>query len=495
MALDPRTPVIVGVGQMQRRPESLEGIPEPAQMMVDALRLAGDDAGPGAKLLEAADSIRVVELLSWRYANPGLLLAERLGASPRETMRTGTGGNSPQMLVNRTAADIQRGDLDVALIAGAEAMYTRFMARKTRDWLEWTTQPAETAEPVIVGDDRPGTNEGEMARSVAIPTQIYPVFENAIRAAAGETIDEHQVKVSELWARFSEVASGNPYAWTPTARTAEEIRTVSPDNRMIGFPYTKLMNSNLQVDQAAAVIVCSVEAAQRFGVPEDRWVFLHSGADAHDHWWVSERADLASSPAIAACGREALGLAGIGVDDVAHVDLYSCFPSAVQVSAKELGLELDRQLTVTGGLCFAGGPGNNYVTHSIATMTDVLRRDPGAYGLVTAVGWYITKHGVGVYSTTPPHHGFRSANPQAEIDASPRREQAADHDGPATVESYTVMYERDGAPALGIVACLLDDGRRTWGNVRDADTLQQLVRTDPIGAKAKVASDGTLHVS
>ena len=495
MALDPRTPVIVGVGQTQRRPESLEGIPEPAEMMSDALRLAADDARGGSKLLEAADSIRVVELLSWRYANPGTLLAERLGASPRETMRTGTGGNSPQMLVNRTAADIQRGDLDVVLIAGAEAMYTRFMARKTKDWLDWTTQPAETPEPIQVGDDRPGTNEGEMARSVAIPTQIYPVFENAIRAAAGESIDEHQVKVSELWARFSDVAAENPNAWTRTPKSAEEIRTVTPDNRLISLPYTKLMNSNLQVDQAAALILCSVDAAQRLGVPEDRWVFPHSGADAHDHWWVSERDDLASSPAIATCGREALGLAGIGIDDVGHVDLYSCFPSAVQVSAAELGLGLDRQLTVTGGLCFAGGPGNNYVTHSIAAMADVLRNDPGAFGLVTAVGWYITKHGVGIYSTKPPENGFRASNPQSEIDASPKREQATDYEGPATVESYTVMYERDGSPALGIVACLLDDGRRTWGNVRDSDGLQQMVSTDPIGAKATLASDGSLQIS
>lgn len=495
MALDPRTPVIVGVGQTLRRPETLEGVPEPAEMMIDALRLAADDAVPGARLLEAADSIRVVELLSWRYANPGALLAERLGASPRETMRTATGGNSPQALLNRTAEDIQRGDLDVALIAGAEAMYSRLLARKTKDWLEWTTQPAETPEPVLVGDDRPGTNEGEMARSVAIPTQIYPVFENALRAKAGRSIDDHQIAVSELWSRFAAVAAKNPNAWSPEKRSPEEIRTVTPDNRMIGFPYPKLMNSNLQVDQAAAVIVCSVDAARRLGVPDDRWVFPHSGADGHDHWWVSERDDLASSPAIRACGREALGLAGIGIDDVAHVDLYSCFPSAVQVSAAELGLALDRQLTVTGGLCFAGGPGNNYVTHSIAAMTDAVRADPRSFGLVTAVGWYLTKHGIGVYSTTPPASGFRAVKPQDEIDSSPRREQAVEHKGPATVESYTVMYERDGSPALGIVACLLDDGRRTWGNTRDNDLLQEMVTTDPIGSKATLASDGTVDLS
>ena len=495
MPLDPRTPVIVGVGQTLRRLESPAGASEPVEMMVDALRMAADDSGAGAALLARADSVRVIEVLSWRYANPALLVAERVGASPRQLVKSTTGGNSPQMVLNDAAAAVQRGDLDVVLITGAEAMNTRFMARRTKDWLEWTAQPAETPAPVVLGHDDAGTNDVEMASSLVMPTQVYPIFENALRAAAGEGVDEHQDKVARLWAGFSEVGARNPHAWTPTARSAEEIRTVTPDNRMIGFPYPKYMNSNLSTDQAAAVVLCSVEAARSLGIAEDRWVFPWAGADANDHWWVSERADLHSSPAIGACGRSVFGLAGRGVEDVAHVDLYSCFPSAVQIAAAELGLSLDRPLTVTGGLCFAGGPGNNYVTHSIASMADALRADPGTLGLVTALGWYVTKHSMGLYSTEPPPEGFRRESPQAEVDALPRRGYTGDHDGPVTVESFTVMHERDGSPSLGIVACLLPDDRRAWGNVRDPGALTALMADDPIGTKAHRLADGTLELS
>lgn len=486
--------MIVGAGQTLRRPERATDTTEPADMMVDALRLAADDSGAGAKVLQRADSVRVIEILSWRYPNASALVAERVGASPRQLMRSATGGNSPQLVLNDAAASVQRGELDVVVLAGAEAMYTRLLARKTRERFDWTTQPPETPLPEVIGDERPGTNDAEMARALAMPTQVYPVFENAVRAAAGEGVDDHQEKVSRLWSRFSAVGAANPHAWTPTFRTPEEIRTVTADNRMIGFPYPKYMNANLQTDQAAAVVLCSVEAARDLGIVEDRWVFPWAGADAHDHWWVSERDNLSSSPAIAACGRAVFGAAGRDVEDLAHVDLYSCFPSAVQIAAAELGLSLDRDLTVTGGLCFAGGPGNNYVTHSIASMVDRLRADPGTLGLVTALGWYVTKHSMALYSTEPPANGFRHASPQAEVDALPRRDYVAEHEGPVTVESYTVMHERDGSPALGIVACLLPDGRRTWGNTREPAMLKSLTTDDLMGAGAHLQADGTLEL-
>jgi acetyl-CoA C-acetyltransferase len=494
MPVDPRTPVVVGVGQTLRRLESPAGATEPMAMMVDALRLAADDSGAGGTLLSRADSIRVIEVLSWRYVDPAALIAERVGASPRQRVKSTTGGNSPQQVLNDAAGAIQRGELDVVLLAGAEAMYTRVLARKTGYHLDWVKQGPETPAPVSIGDATAGTNDVEMARAMALPTQVYPIFENAVRAAAGEGVDEHQGKIAHLWARFSEVGATNPHAWTPTARSAEEIRTVTAENRMIGFPYPKYMNSNLQTDQAAAVVLCSVEAARSLGIAEDRWVFPWAGADAHDHWWVSERDDLHSSPAIRACGRAVFALTGRGADDLAHVDLYSCFPSAVQIGAAELGLSLDRQLTVTGGLCFAGGPGNNYVTHSIASMVDVLRADPGSLGLVTALGWYTTKHSVALYSTEPASKPFQHASPQAEVDALPRRDYVGEHEGPVNVESFTVMHERDGEPALGIVACLLPDGRRAWGNVREPGVLKSLMTDDPIGAGAMLLTDGTLDL-
>jgi acetyl-CoA C-acetyltransferase len=461
MPLDGRLPVIVGVGQTLRRPapEDVAAAPEPVDMMAEAAQRAEADAG--ASLLARLDSVRTVDVLSWRYADPAALLAERLGVSPRDTLRSTTGGNSPQMLVNDTASAIQRGELDVALIAGAEAMYTRFLARKTGDWLAWTKQPKETPPGRVLGIDRPGSNDAELSIGLGAPTQVYPIIENALRLTARRSVDDHLRRISELWARCSVVAAGNPHAWSPQARTAEEIRTVTPDNRMIGFPYPKLMNANIQTDQAAALLLCSVDAARAAGVPADRWVFVHSGADAHDHWFVSERDTLTASPAAAANGRTALGLAGIGVDDVAHVDLYSCFPSAVQIGAAALGLDLDRRLTTTGGLTFAGGPGNNYSTHGVASLVSNLRADPGAFGLATALGWYLTKHSIGVYSTEPPAAGFRWASPQAEVDALPRRE-LGDWEGDVELEGYTVMHERDGSPSVAFLAGLRPDGRRAW---------------------------------
>ena len=305
-------------------------------------------------------------------------------------------------------------------------------------------------------------------------------------------IETHQRRVSELWARFSEVAALNPYAWSPQARTPEDLRTVGPDNRMVCFPYPKLFNANDRVDQGAALILCSVDAARSAGVPEERWVFPLSGADANDHWFLSHRHDLRSSPAIRLAGHSALRLAGVGIDDIDHIDLYSCFPCAVQIAAHELGLPLDgsRPLTVTGGLAFAGGPGNNYVSHSIATMAGRLRDEPGSVGLVTGLGWYMTKHAVGVWSTTPPPDGFSYDNPQVEVDALPQRAPTSDFEGDATVETYTVVHGRDGEPERAILALLTDSGARAWGTTSDADSLVGLEDEEGCGRSARVHADG-----
>jgi acetyl-CoA C-acetyltransferase len=210
--------------------------------------------------------------------------------------------------------------------------------------------------------------------------------------------------------------------------------------------------------------------------------------------FVSNRQDLHSSPAIRVAGRTALELAGIGVDDVRHVDLYSCFPSAVQIGAAELGLSLDRQLTVTGGLSFAGGPWNDYVTHSIATMANVLRDDPGSIGLCSANGGYTTKHAMGLYSTTPPAEGFKWADVQAEVDAvTDDKELAEDSDGPVTIESYTVMHERDGSMGSALVAVLTPDGRRGWATSTDADVMKAMESDDLVGTAADVR-EGVLRL-
>jgi acetyl-CoA C-acetyltransferase len=236
-------------------------------------------------------------------------------------------------------------------------------------------------------------------------------------------------------------------------------------------------------------------------VPDDRLVFPLAGADAHDHFFFSERESLAASPGIAAAGRAALEAAGIGVDDVARFDLYSCFPSAVEIALDALGLPGPdrgdpRPLTVTGGLAFAGGPANNYPTHAIAAMVDACRRDPGSVGMVSALGWYVTKHSIGVYSTTPPENGFELVDParvQEQVDALPGRQTAGAYEGSATVEATAVVVERDGTPSVAIVSTLTPDGRRALANTRDQDAMQDMTEKAWEGRTVKLRTDGTVN--
>jgi acetyl-CoA C-acetyltransferase len=499
VALDPRTPVLVGVGQVTLRADpnvALEERPEPVALMADALRAAADDAGAGAgsRLVTAAQSLRVMLPLSWSYVNPGLLVAQQLGITPRQYALTVIGGNSPQAVVNMSAQQIARGELDVVLITGAECIFTRVAARRAqgRPVLTWTVQDDHTPRPDVIGTERSPVTDTEAAAGLDRPLRVFPLFENALRASTGESIADHQRRVAGLWSGMSVVAATNPYAWTPQPRSPEEILAIGPSNRMVSFPYPKLMNANDRVDQGAALVLCSLEAARRAGVPDDRMVFPLSGADAHDHWFLSHRDDLRSSPALHVAAGRALALADVGVDDLAHIDLYSCFPCAVQIAAAEIGLTLSEpeRLTVTGGLGFAGGPGNNYVTHSIATMAGRLRRDPGAVGLVTGLGWYLTKHAVGLWSTTPPASGFHHESPQHDVDVLPGRIAAEGFEGDAVIETYTVVYDRDRQPELGILALRTGDGRRAWGTTTDRDEMQQLTEEEGCGRKARVSAGG-----
>jgi acetyl-CoA C-acetyltransferase len=254
------------------------------------------------------------------------------------------------------------------------------------------------------------------------------------------------------------------------------------------------MNSNNSVDQGAALILTSVGKARSLGIPEDRWVYPHAGTEAWDHLYVSERDNLHTSPAIRLTSRKLFDLTGYCANEMDYVDLYSCFPAAVQVSANEIGLSQDRALTVTGGLTFAGGPLNNYVMHSVARTVDLLRGNPGSKGLVTANGGLLTKHALCIYSTDAPDEPFAWADLQNEVNAMPRREVEIDHDGEVTIETYVVMYDAHAAPSQAHVACLLDDGRRTWANVIDVDTVETMTKAEFCGRSGTVNSKGELSI-
>jgi acetyl-CoA C-acetyltransferase len=425
-------------------------------------------------------------------------VARNLGITARQYGLSANGGNTPQTLVNSAALDIQSGRADIIVLTGGEATRTKQRAKKADHTLTWPKADASTPAPDAVSEELSMAGEQELARRIVMPVQVYPMFETAIRARAGRSVADQQVFISELWSRFSRVAAANPNAWSRRALSAEEIRTAGPENRMIGFPYPKYMNSNNDVDMGAALIMCSAEKAQSLGVPRDRWVFIHSGSDCHEHQYISNRWTFAETPAIELGGRRALELAGLGIGDIDIVDLYSCFPSAVQLGAQSLGLDITSQLTRTGGLPFAGGPWNNYVMHAIATVMNDLRDRPGAKGLVWANGGYTTKHAFGVYSTEPPAVPFRHAYPQDEIDAMPRRdvataEQAAG--SAATIEAYSVMHGRDGAPEMIHAACLLGDGRRAWGESTDATLGREMCADEFVGKRVELDVKGVFHVA
>jgi acetyl-CoA C-acetyltransferase len=289
---------------------------------------------------------------------------------------------------------------------------------------------------------------------------------------------------------MSAVAAANPYAWFRRRRSAAEIATPTAENRFVGFPYTKYMNAIIHVDQSAAVLLTSVGAARELGIAPDRWVYPWASADATERWCVSERRDYHSAPAYRTAARRALESAGVSIDDLRYFDLYSCFPSAVQIARDMLGIAPGdpRDLTVSGGLPYHGGPGSNYAMHAIATMMTKLRGTSDGVGLVSALGWYLTTHAIGLYGATRPRRPWRRVQCHDDAtDGSGAPGLAREPVGAATVETCTVMHARDGAPVHGLVIGRLEDGRRFLANTaEDRGVLEALMSDDSVGRRGRV---------
>ncbi|HEX3366972.1 acetyl-CoA acetyltransferase [Phenylobacterium sp.] len=508
--MDGRTPVLIGAGQFTYRGDPAAS-PSPVALLKIAAERAAADAGIGAAGLAAIDALAVAGFtidapgsnrgMIPHSTNPPASLAREIGAAPNWAVYSHMGGNTPQQLVNVIAEKIAGGETDLALAVGCEFLGSA-MKRLTKglgfdDWQEDADLPA----PERIGDPRNGVSPYEARHGLGRPINCYPLFENALRARDGRSVADHQARLGRLFAPFTKVAAHNPEAWFPIERTAEELVTVSEKNRMIGFPYPKLLNAIMEVDQSAGVILASEAKARELGVPEDKWVYLHGCADAADLWHPLDRQDFHSSPAMRLTGQRALEMAGVGLSDIKFIDLYSCFPVAVEIGAEELGLALDdpRGLTVTGGLPYAGGPGNNYAMHSIAVMTGKLRANREAYGLVTANGWYLTKQSTGAYSARRPERPFERQDPkvlQAEIDALPHPAVTEAPQGAATIETYTVVHRREG-PFMGIVVGRDTDGRRFAAHTpNDPETLAGLERGEQVGRSGRVApgADGQPNI-
>jgi acetyl-CoA C-acetyltransferase len=421
-------------------------------MWEEVARSAAADAGcPDA--LVGIQSLQVVYCQSWEYDDPCTRLAERLGADPSQRAYSGLGGSVPVRLVSEAAGAMAGGALDLALVVGGEALATR---RHLPD-PSWSFAPAE-ARPFPLTIDR---QEG--ANGIYQAYLTFALLDTARRAHLGRSPADHRAHLGRLLAPLSEIAASQPeHAWFPIARSADEITTPSPANRMVATPYTKLMTAIMDIDMAAAVLVATEERADALGVPADRRVYLRGAGSAEDPSTMAARPEPWRSPAMEAAMAGALGPASI--DDFAHLDLYSCFASSLSFARDALGIgaDDDRPLTVTGGLPYHGGPGSNYDTHALAAMADTLRQDPGSLGLISGIGMHMTSHSAVVLSTTPGPFSPGPA-PAPESHTVPVATEAT---GGATVMASSTVYSREG-PEWTALICDLPDGSRCYARLED----------------------------
>ncbi|TXS92834.1 acetyl-CoA acetyltransferase [Parahaliea maris] len=487
-------PVLIGVAQQTWRDR------DPSRSLVDALAdvsaaALGDTGAAG--IGTAIDTVATVPCLANQVpglsellpGNIGDALCQRLGLSA-QTFTAHVGGNTPQQLVNFFADRLASGASRGVLISGGELFATLSQALKTgADVSHWKL--GGDAEPVVLGEYRRPCSKLEQAHGMYEPVNTYPLFESALRHAKGWSKTEHLAVLGGLVSRMSEVAAGNPHAWRQQQWTPEAAVSTADGNRFISYPYTRVMNAILAVDMATALVMTTAGTAQELGVAPEQIIYLRGTADGNDIWNVSERPVLHQSPAIRACAAQALSLAGLSVDDMALFDIYSCFPSAVQVACDAIGIACDdpRGVTLTGGLTLFGGPGNNYSSHGIVEMVQRLRAGEGEHGMVTANGNYLTKHSIGVYSRLPGNDPWpvgTRRDLQAELDAIQSLPVAESPRGRGTIEAFTASYQGD-TPARGIVLGRMEDGQRFVANTgADAGTLERLVNEGLVGVEGRV---------
>jgi acetyl-CoA C-acetyltransferase len=485
--VDPRAPCLIGGGRHTWHPDDVDdaGAPEPLEMWERVARTAADDSGIGARALEALDSLDIVFCQTWQYDDPPARLAERIGASPTRARYSGIGGTTPQVLVQDAAARILTGETDLALVVGAEALATQRVYKKRFERYPYSYKPAEKRPYPWEAPFDPS----ELANDVVQAWLTFAIFDNARRARLEIPLPEYRIRLGRLLAPMTKVAAENPDAWFRVARNIDELIEPRPDNRMVGYPYTKYMVSIMDVDMAAAVLMTSHERADALGVPADQRVYLRGWCYATDATYVAQHADMWRSPAMEAASVEAFRGAGVGADSVAHLDLYSCFGSSVNFAKDALGITDDdsRSLTVTGGLPYHGGAGSNYMTHSIATMADVLRGDPGSFGLVSGVGMHMTKHVFGVYSTVPGRVAPpEQARVQAALDAVPSPGIIERYDGDATVAAYSVVHGGDGDPEWAVLVCDVPTGGRAYARLTDDHALFEAEVAELVGAQVRL---------
>lgn len=482
-----RAPVLVGIGVVTQREEDPGRALDPLAMMVEAARRAGADAGAPA-LLGALDRV-LVPRGRWSYGDPARAVAGAVGASRAGTVLS-TVGVLQQTLLGDACGAIAGGGIDAALVVGGDAGYRILRSRITGQAAP-SPDPGGTPD-VTLAPKEELRHEAEVRAGLRMPVGLYAMMESAFRARRGLGIDAHRDQVAALYSRFSAIAADNPAAWTRRHVPAAAIRDASERNPMQAFPYTRLHCSSWNVDQAAALLVCSARAAAAAGVPRDRWVHAWASTESNHMVPVCARAELDACPGARIAGAAALDPFGLTVDALDLIELYSCFPIAVEAYAAELRIDPRRDLTVTGGMSFAGGPYNNYVLQATARMAQLLRAMRGRAGqtgtgqartgLVSSVSGTLTKQGFGLWSTQPPPGGFRRDDVTEEVArAAPARPVTLEPAGPGRIAGFTVLHDR-GKPPRGVAILDLEDGPRAVATTDDPALLARMEREELCGA-------------
>jgi acetyl-CoA C-acetyltransferase len=469
-----RAPVIVGVGEIADRPEALAAALEPAALMATALRRADADGSGG--WLAQIDELRIVNSVSWPYADLPGRVGDLIGRRPPRAVHGPVGGETPIRFLHEAALRIWRGESEVEAVAGGEAEHSVQQARKAGITLPWTERDPNWTNPRV----RTYLHPLALRHGISEPVFVYPLYEIATQAAWGLTPAQGQTESADLWSRFSQVAAANPFAWLDRPRTSEDIARVSDANRLIAWPYPKLMVANPNVNQGAAILVTSFARARAAGVDPSRLIFIGPGAGAAEPSdWVS-RDDYARSHAQDAVLEATLQRADISVRDLAAIELYSCFPCVPKMAARKLGLPPDLTPTVTGGLTFFGAPLNTYMTHAAAAMARTLRAAPGSTGLLYGQGGFVTRHHALILANHPIAAEPLDWSVQGEADRRrgpvPVIVEAAD--GIAAIETHSVLFDRAGAPTKGVVVLRLPDGARTLARVAGDDAASLAVLMD-----------------
>ena len=472
-----RTPVVIAVGQSIERETIVTGV----DLAVRAARAALDEA---EGIATSIDRLTYIAMSFSRMPGaPASQTADALGLRDVACEVTTAGGQAPQWAVTRAATEISAGSLRGTLIVGAEATRSMRAANPGAHFLSALGDGREDEErdPVVGISTNGMLGEAEIGAQLARPAEVYPLYESVVAHTAGRSPAEQREHLGALLAPFTEVAAANPFAWFHDVRSAADIARPSPENRLTAEPYTKRMNSFPNVDVGSALLVCSLAAARAAGI-EEQSIFVWAGATNGDTA-PTTRPELGASRPFRAATKALFEAAGVGVDDVSHFDLYSAFPSSVQIAANELGIAHDdaRGLTAAGGMPFFGGPGNNYPSHAIASLVLKLREE-GGLAFAHANGGFLTKHSVGLYATAPPPRGFAAADTsaaQAEIDAA-ALPLALEADGDARGEAGTVVYDRDGSVSSAPVIATLSDGRRAAAQAEPSQ-LEELAGQSLVG--------------